>query len=80
MKWKGRRQSSNVEDRRGGGGSGGRGFGGGGFGGKKLGIGGIIIVLIISFLFGENPLNLINGGGGESMNVQQQNPTDSKTR
>ncbi len=50
MKWKGRRQSTNVEDRR-------------GMGGKTLvggGIGGIVIVLIV-MLFGGNPGDLLNG-------------------
>ncbi|MGG3466881.1 neutral zinc metallopeptidase [Neobacillus pocheonensis] len=51
MIWKGRRQSSNVEDRR-----------GMGIGGKTMiggGIGGLIIVLLITFL-GGNPGDLIN--------------------
>ncbi|WP_062238866.1 KPN_02809 family neutral zinc metallopeptidase [Fictibacillus sp. FJAT-27399] len=50
MKWKGRRQSTNVEDRR-------------GMGGKTLvggGIGGIVIVLIV-MLLGGNPGDLLNG-------------------
>lgn len=50
MRWQGRRQSSNVEDRRGM--SGGRiAFGGG--------IGGILIVVILSLLLGKNPLQLL---------------------
>ena len=73
MRWKGRRQSSNVEDRQGRGGvrlpggfgrMGGRGrptirrAGGGG-------IGFIIIIVILSFVFGINPLELLSGGGGQ---------------
>ncbi|WP_163102590.1 neutral zinc metallopeptidase [Peribacillus alkalitolerans] len=53
MKWKGRRTSSNVEDRR-----------GRGMGGKTIvggGIGGIIILLIVTFL-GGNPGDLVNMG------------------
>ncbi len=49
MKWKGRRESSNVEDRR-------------GMGGKTIvggGIGGIIIVLLITLL-GGNPGDILN--------------------
>ncbi|PAE23403.1 MULTISPECIES: neutral zinc metallopeptidase [Bacillaceae] len=51
MKWKGRRASSNVEDRRGMGG-----------GGKTLiggGLGGIIIVLLFTFLGGGDPGELL---------------------
>ncbi|RIW29048.1 metalloprotease [Bacillus salacetis] len=54
MKWKGRRGSSNVEDRR-------------GMGGKAIaaggGIGGIILVLLFTFLGGD-PGALLNGFGG----------------
>ncbi|HKQ96103.1 MAG TPA: neutral zinc metallopeptidase [Aestuariivirgaceae bacterium] len=61
------RPSGNIEDRRGAGG----GFGfprGGGMrvpiGGRGgLGIGGIIVILIISFIFGINPLDILSGGG-----------------
>ena len=54
MRWMGRRQSGNVDDR--------RGMGGGG----KVAIGGGagIIIVIIALLMGENPLNYINVGGG----------------
>ncbi|WP_067150372.1 KPN_02809 family neutral zinc metallopeptidase [Pseudotamlana agarivorans] len=69
MKWKGRRQSSNVEDRRGQGGGSSRGIGG--FNPMILGPlirllfskTGLIIVgifLIGSFLTGNNPLNIIS--------------------
>lgn len=50
MKWQGRRQSSNVEDRRGRGGPG-KGMIGGGFG---------LIIVIIVALLGGNPGDLIN--------------------
>lgn len=55
MKWIGRRQSSNVDDRRGR--SGGAGIPGGMF--TKGGIGIVIIVVVISFLTGQNPLALL---------------------
>ena len=63
MKWKGRQQSTNVEDRRGGGGV-----------GKKvggLGLGGVVIVVIVSLIFGENPLNFLSQieGGGQTTNT-----------
>ena len=61
MKWDGNRQSDNVEDRRGGGGS----SGGGGLGGRGIGIGSIAIALVASYFFGINPmtvLSLLSGG------------------
>ena len=73
MLWKGRRQSGNIEDRRGMGGGmrfpGGLGGLGGGLGrsrmrGGGLGIGGIIILFIIAWLLGINPLALLSGDLG----------------
>lgn len=74
MRWQGGRESENVEDRRGQGGSGG-GFGGGGFGGGfggrgggfrigrgGLGIGGAIVLLVVSMVLGVDPTVLLNGG------------------
>src|SRR5688572_10352937 len=62
MRWIGRQGSGNVEDR--------RGMGGGG----KIAIGGGagIIILIISLLLGQNPLEYINPGGGDGAQIQQQ--------
>jgi predicted metalloprotease len=69
MRWQGRAESSNVVDRRGqgpsmGGFSGGIGPGGGiPIGGRGgLGIGGIIVLLIICWVLGINPLDLLAGG------------------
>ena len=63
--------SENIEDHRGRGGGGFRLPGGGGrrrirMGGKRggMGIGTIILVLIAMFVFGINPLEFLNGGGG----------------
>jgi hypothetical protein len=71
MKWEGGEQSSNVEDRRGGGG---RGMGGGGLrlGGRGIGIGTIVIALVAGWIFGINPLTVLGllSGGGAPM-VQQ---------
>jgi predicted metalloprotease len=66
MRWRGRRQSSNIEDRRGGGFS--PGFGRGGMripirAGGGGGIGFIIIVLVLWLGFGINPLQLLGEGG-----------------
>ncbi len=58
--------NQDVEDRRdeSGGGSGFGGFGGGGgFGGIHLGIGGTIVLLILSFVFKTNLFSLFSGGG-----------------
>jgi uncharacterized protein len=59
MRWTGRRQSSNVEDR--------RGSGGGGMLKGGLGVGGVIIVVVISLLMKKNPLEVLQqtgiGGG-----------------
>ena len=49
------RRSENVEDRTGGGGVS---FGGGGI---RLGGGALILIVIVSLLFGINPLTLIGG-------------------
>ncbi|HET6619239.1 MAG TPA: neutral zinc metallopeptidase [Dongiaceae bacterium] len=79
MLWKGRRQSSNVEDRRGtgggmrfpGGGLGGR-LGGGRIGGGGLGIGGIVVLLIVAWVLGINPLTLLSGGNLDSGGYEQE--------
>jgi predicted metalloprotease len=60
MRWEGRSESGNVEDR--------RGMGGGGMrmglpvGG---GIGGVVLLLLVSALTGQNPLDLISGSSEE---------------
>jgi predicted metalloprotease len=73
MRWIGRRQSGNIEDRRGSGGGGfGGGFGGsplgfptgGGMGGRVgggLGIVGTLIVLGLLWLSGANPIDVLTG-------------------
>ncbi|ODN69435.1 putative neutral zinc metallopeptidase [Methylobrevis pamukkalensis] len=82
MRWRGRRQSSNVEDSRrsGGGGFRGGGLGGGGLnpfgrgggrmpGGRSggLGIGSLIIIGIVLMVLGINPLTLLTGDLGGMM-------------
>ncbi|PWC40900.1 neutral zinc metallopeptidase [Azospirillum sp. TSO35-2] len=77
MRWQGGRESENVEDRRGGGGLGG-GFGGpgGGFriGRGGLGVGGAILLLVVSMVLGVDPTVLLNGGDptAESPTAQNQ--------
>lgn len=84
MEWKGRRQSHNVEDQRGasmGGSPLGRGgfripVGGGGRRGGGLGIGGIIVILIICWITGINPLSLLSGElGMDGSGFEQQQTT-----
>lgn len=73
MRWRGRRRSSNIERRRGGGSRhrAGLPFGlGGSGGGGKLGGKGIIILLVmvaIGYFTGINPLQLLGGGSGMPM-------------
>lgn len=68
MRWDQMRESSNVEDRRGGGGL--PLIGGG------LGIVGTLAVIGISLLLGVNPLDLLSMSGGGQPVAQQQTPTD----
>jgi predicted metalloprotease len=63
--------SPNIEDRRGGGGAG---FGG--FGGRGLGLGGVIVALVLSVIFGQDffsMLGLVSGGGAPATSA----PSDS---
>lgn len=68
MRWTPGGESSDIEDRRddsgGGQGFGGGGGGGFGFGGIHLGIGGTLLLIILSFVFKINLLSLFSGGGG----------------
>ena len=70
MKWEGHERSRNVEDRRGGGGSGGMPR----VGGRGIGLGTIVIALLASVLFGVNPLTVLNllGGGPAEAPVATQ--------
>ncbi len=64
MRIEGEGRSGNLEDRRGDSGGGGFGTGGGGFrGGGRLGIGGIVVLLILSAIFKTDLLSLAGGGG-----------------
>ena len=89
VKWQGRQQSSNIEDRRGQGGGGLRGgFGRGGLGGTpggfRIPIGGrsggmssIVIILIflgIAWAMGINPLSILTGDTSTNVPFQQTLP------
>lgn len=86
MRWRGRRQSTNIRDVRGSGGGLGGGLGGGrmpgGFGrgrvvraGGGMGIGTILIVLMVAWLLGINPLALLGGGDVISSGPSPQSQT-----
>jgi hypothetical protein len=64
MQWTPRGVSGDIEDRRDDSGGGGFGFGGGGFGGIHLGIGGAIIVGLLSWMFHQNFFQLFSGAPG----------------
>ena len=72
MRWNEFRRSDNIEDRRGT--RGGFGFPGGGgvqipIGrGGGIGLGGIILLLILWLVFGINPVEILNNGGGGPAN------------
>jgi hypothetical protein len=94
MRWQGRRESDNVEDRRDDGGyEGGGGFespfpggGGGGFQipmgqGGGVGIVGLIVIVGIALLLGVDPRVILNGGGDEIPGGRQiQLPSNREPR
>jgi len=69
MKWTPGGESQDIEDRRDD--TGGGGGGGFPFGGMHIGIGGAIILLILSFVFKTNFFALLSGGGGPRSSVSQ---------
>lgn len=68
MQWRGRRQSSNVDDQ--------RGRSGGGGMAVKGGLGTVVIVLIISLIMGKNPLELLSQmqGPDSGVTTEQTSP------
>jgi uncharacterized protein len=71
MRWTGRRQSSNVEDRRG------SSSGSGMLGKGGLGLGGIVIIVIIGLILGKNPLSLLEDAGVATQESAQNAPVAS---
>jgi predicted metalloprotease len=61
MQWTPGGVSGDIEDRRD---SSGRGFGGGG--GLHIGLGGMLLLLILSFVFKQDLVSLFSGGGGSA--------------
>ena len=70
MRWEGQRESENVEDRRGMGPARVGSVGG-------LGIGGIVLVLAVSYFTGTNPLTLINMLSGVQSMTEPSAPSES---
>jgi hypothetical protein len=72
MKWSDSGESQDIEDRRDESGGG----GGFQFGGMHIGIGGAIVLLVLSFVFKTNLFTLLSGGGAASgpAEVRQPNP------
>lgn len=68
MRWEGREQSTNVEDRR----------GMGGRTGMAIGGGGGVILLILGLLFGVDPQQLIQGPQEPGNQPRQINPAEEK--
>lgn len=68
MQWRGRRESGNVEDMR-----------GGGFGGRGIALGGIgtVIVVVIGLLLGQNPLDLLQAVNQGQPQQEQTQPVAS---
>jgi predicted metalloprotease len=62
MDWQKGESSDNVEVDSGGGGGGGPRFGGG----RGMGLGGLIVLALIGWIFFKNPLALLDQGGGQS--------------
>jgi predicted metalloprotease len=70
MRWEGQRESGNIEDRR----------GMGPVRGAGIGLGGIVLVLAVSFLTGTNPLQILNMLNGiEDVTVQPGAETEGPT-
>jgi predicted metalloprotease len=90
MRWQGRRQSTNINDMRGAGGGLGGGMGGLGRGGPFAvrragggGIGMIIVVLVVAYFLGINPLELLSGNiqtGSPQQGQQRQAGTNDEAR
>ena len=63
MKWIPGGRSDDLEDRRGEGGGGGGASGGGGFGGRRIGLGGLVVLIALSVIFKRD---LVSGAIGLS--------------
>jgi predicted metalloprotease len=68
MRWEGQRESDNIEDR--------RGMGPARVGGGRLGIGGLVLVLAVSYFTGINPLTLIDMLNGVQDMTESSGPSE----
>src|SRR3974390_3422080 len=72
MRWTPGGSSDDIEDRRDQSGGGGGGFG---FGGMHIGLGGLVLLFVLSLIFQQNFLPLLGGGGvSSSTTVSRPNP------
>jgi uncharacterized protein len=78
MNWRPGGVSDDVEDRRGdSGGGGGGGFSGMGLGAPHLGIGGFLVLLVLSLVFHRNLFTLFSGGSTTDQPVARSEPASS---
>ncbi len=69
MRWNDEGRSADLEDERGGGG-----FGGFSFGGRGLGLGGFLLLLVLSLVFKRNFFTLVGGGSDGQVATTQSRP------
>lgn len=82
MRWTPGGRSDDLEDRRDDSGGGDGGGGGFNFGGMHIGIGGFIILLVLSLIFKRNFLSLVGvgGGAGTATQISQSGPAHDPAR
>jgi uncharacterized protein len=74
MRWTPGGTSGDIEDRRNDSGSGG--FGGGGFGGIHIGIGGLLVLLVLSFIFKRDLISPLLNSGAATTESGPSRPPD----
>ena len=74
MRWTPGGTSDDIEDRRDQSGGGGGGFG---FGGMRLGLGGLVILFVLSLIFKQNFFALLGGGGAPPTGSTVAGPPDT---